>query len=408
MHAATRRSKHRRPLDAHHRSSSLPGRSLDGQWSSGVGLQGREPVRAWMPAPASRDVCPSDQQLALFVEGGLTIGDVALIDAHMSVCPSCSARVIEALSARTQAVVPMQDSGAGCLSFQLGTCLAERYLVYRSLGQGGMGEVYEAFDLELQQSVAIKTMRARTCDDPQALQRLAREFDLGRRVQHPNVRCTYQYGVHEAAQPRGAAFPFISMELIDGESIAARSRAGRLGPSSFVSIASALFLGLAAIHRAGVIHRDIKSHNILLRDEPSAPLAIIDFGLAIEAAHVVRDARADASGSSAFSPEGSPAYMAPEQFNGFDISFASDVFSCGVVLFQVLMGGLPFRSLSCTSRAEVRRDPREVPRRVREIAPALPAWVDEFVGRCLELNAAARYADATQALEALHDSLARG
>lgn len=401
MHAAIRDSKYRESLDSDQLLSSVLERDTDSA-SSELGSSELEPYAARRGPPADR--CPSGSRLRSFVEGSLRAAAVLQIDSHMSVCPACCERVIRALSARTQAPLPIEDTGAKCLSLPLGACLADRYLVYRSLGQGGMGEVYEALDLELEQPVAIKTIRARVSDNPEATHRLAGEFDLTRRVQHLNVRQVYHLGMQEVAQRRGTAFPFISMELIDGESLAKLLRRGAMDLSNCVSIAAALLAAVAATHRAGIIHRDIKSHNVLLRQEPTAPLALIDFGLAIEAGRVGHDLRAGGERLGPFSPEGSPAYMAPEQFNSDEASFASDVFSCGVVFFQLLTGRFPFQSLSCMPRIAMRRDPREVPCRLRTLAPELPTWIDEFVARCLELDPAARYVDASEALAALRDS----
>lgn len=408
MQAEIRCFEHSNSLAGRQRFSGPLERSRvsDPSWS-GSGPECPE-VGARAAPSFSAHACPSEQQLFAFVEGGLCAGEVGRLDVHLSACTTCTARVIQALSARTQAAVPLQDAGARCLSLDLGTCLAERYLIYRSLGLGGMGEVYEAFDLELQQPVAIKTIRARACDHPEASQRLRCEFELARRAQHPHVRRMLQFGIDDAVHTRGPQVPFMSMELIAGESLARRLRTGNLDLAGFAAMGSALLQGVAAIHQAGVIHRDIKSHNVLVRPPGSeALLAIIDFGLAIAADSDQREPPQGRSGAGSYPVEGSPAFMAPEQLAALELSFASDVFSCGVVLFQMLTGRLPFQSLRCRSSTGVRRNPREAPCRVRALAPELPASVDAFVSRCLALDASARFVDAAQALEALHDALPR-
>lgn len=411
MQAAIRRPKHSQSFDTHGQSTKVSEVVSESRALSDIDHHSSCGVASPPPAPGKRaelalpplDECLGSEQLIAFVEGQLDSGGLSRVDAHMSACPSCSARVIEVLSMRRQASLSFPDPRGTCLSFDLGTCLGERYLIYRSLGRGGMGEVYEALDVELLRPVALKTSGASTCDSPEALRRLANEFDLAQRVRHPNVRRVHELGVHEVARSCGSSFPFISMQLIEGESLAKKVCPGCVDLATFAWIASELLGGLAAIHGAGIIHRDIKSQNVLVCDAPRS-LAIIDFGLAIEARCIDRDFRANTARAQPF--EGSPAYMAPEQLVGAAVSFASDIFSCGVVLFQLLTGKLPFPSLSGRRRASARRNPHEVPHRVGAMAPDLPAWVDQFVRRCLEVDPGARYANAAEALEALERWLA--
>ena len=239
-----------------------------------------------------------------------------------------------------------------------------------------MGDVYEALDLELQQRVAIKMVRAAQCDDDDAALRLASEVKLARRVCHSNVCRIHDLGIHHDERPLNARLSFISMEFIDGESLAQRLRRGPLSLAEFCRTGRDLLSGAAAIHRAQVIDRDIKSDNLMLRAGTEQPAAIIDFGLAVDASRL---ASHELVASSVFAIEGSPAYMAPEQFRDARATPAMDVFSCGVVLFQALTGLLPFRSLGPARRAGVRRDPAEPVLRAMELSPEVPEGLDAFV-----------------------------
>jgi serine/threonine protein kinase len=261
-----------------------------------------------------------------------------------------------------------------------------------------MGEVYEVFDQRRQATLALKTARASKADEPEALQRLKSEATLARRITHPNVCRAFDVGVHWDRRPHGGKLGYLSMELIAGQPLAALTRLDAFTPAQVRNLARQLFLGVASIHRAGVIHRDIKSHNLMLRPTPADPsVVIIDFGLAV-----------DATGKLAATPlpersfliEGSPGYMAPEQFRNVASTPATDIFACGVVLFEALTGSLPFRSLR-PERGHGLRDPAEVPLRAATLDARVPARFDAFLARCLELDPARRFASARLALAEL-------
>jgi eukaryotic-like serine/threonine-protein kinase len=344
-----------------------------------------------------------EEQVLGFVEGRLSSRSIAEVDAHLNACASCGALVVEVLrmgTARRQPLLPMGERG--CWTFEPGSCVAERYQVQRSLGRGGMGEVYEAIDLELQRTVALKTTRVAEGDQPEATERLSSEARLARRICPPNVCRVHEVGVHQDIRPYGAQLGFMSMEYIEGQSLAHHLRQEAVAPRDILTVARQLFVGLSAIHAAGVIHRDIKSHNVMLRaqsDEPS--LVIIDFGLAVDVTGKASDAPLPPGHSGSFSFEGSPAYMAPEQFRDVVSTPATDVFACGVVLFESLTRMLPFRSLRPEKR-RTWRDPAEVPLRAATITPNVPPRLDAFIARCLELDPARRFMTAEQALDGLY------
>jgi eukaryotic-like serine/threonine-protein kinase len=352
----------------------------------------------WSPCAGA---CLTEEQVLGFVEGKLNRRDIECVDSHLNACTSCGALIVEALQAGIGRLPSEHAARSGCWSFGPGSSVAGRYAISRTLGRGGMGEVYEAVDLELQRPVALKTTRVAKSDQAEGTEQLRAEFMLARRVCHPHVCRVHEVGVHQDEGPHGTPLGFLSMELINGESMARRLRGGTLHPEQVLCIARGLFAGLAAIHDAGVIHRDIKSHNLMLRAgaEPESP-AIIDFGLAVNATHEFPIKPPSRGSPSAFSVEGSPAYMAPEQFRDALITPAADIFAGGVVLFEALTGTLPFRSLRPEKR-RAWRDPEEVPARVGELTPNLPQRLERFVTRCLEIDCARRYTSARQALSDL-------
>jgi len=350
--------------------------------------------------------CLTDEQILGFVGAGLERHEIALVDEHLRQCPACEALTIEALlQCREGSCSSTVSSARSVAAFEPETLVGGRFQIRRYIGHGGMGDVYEAKDRKLSQTVALKMARATVCDDPDSMARLALEVRLARSVSHPNVCRVHDVGVHRDTRPADARTGFISMEYIAGESVAQRLSRGPLAPEAFDVLARELLLGLSAIHECGVLHRDIKSHNVMLRDTPGRPkVSIIDFGLAVRARHSAPPAphsRARRRGL-----EGSPAYMAPEQFDSV-ISPASDLFAYGVVLFEALTGSLPFRQLGPERAADARRDPREVPLRARSLAPHISAALDEFLARCLELEPERRYLDVGHALSELEPALRR-
>jgi len=351
--------------------------------------------------------CLSQQQAHSFIEGDIDVRNVTEIDAHLAACPQCCSRVVEALRDRAWGGISSHSALPGCQSFTPDAWVADRYVIGPLLGCGGMGEVYEAYDVERQEMVALKTVRARVCDNPDLVQRLATEFALARRVHHENVCRVYALGEHRDWRSHGdEGIAFMTMELIEGESLDRRLQRTPLSLNEFRGVASGLLEGVAATHRAGILHRDIKSHNVMLRRDRGTSVAIIDFGLAVDAD---RQANAAAPGDvSKFSLEGSPAFMAPEQFRGTEAIPASDVFSSGVVFFHALTRSSPFRCLDRVRRLRcARRDPLEPPLRVRDRAPHAPEPLDAYVARCLDLDPQRRYPDAAAARRGLEEAFAQ-
>jgi serine/threonine-protein kinase len=245
--------------------------------------------------------------------------------------------------------------------FQSGALLGERYRVISMLGRGGMGEVYRAFDLKLNQPVALKFLPVAIANKPGLLERFHGEVRIARQVSHPNVSRVYDIGeIEETA--------FISMEYVDGEDLGGLlRRIGRLPGDKAVEIARKLCAGLAAAHAKGVLHRDLKPANIMI--DGRGQVLIMDFGLAALADQV----------AGAEVRNGTPAYMAPEQLAGKDVTERSDIYALGLVLYEIFTGQRAFRT----------PDRSGIPSAVSVVHDVDPL-IERAIARCLDPDPAKR------------------
>src|SRR5262245_63802970 len=212
--------------------------------------------------------------------------------------------------------------------FQPGAVLDERYRIVGRLGRGGMGEVYRADDLKLGQPVALKFLPESVDRDPARLTQLHTEVRMARQVSHPNVCRVYDVGEFEG-------HTFLSMEYVDGEDVASLlRRIGRFPQDRAIELARQICAGLAAAHDRGGVHRDLKPANIML--DGGGRIRITDFGLAGAAGEILR--------------AGTPAYMAPEQLAGGEVTPRSDVYALGLVLYELFTGR---RALEAATMAEL-------------------------------------------------------
>lgn len=212
--------------------------------------------------------------------------------------------------------------------FLPGVLLGSRYRILNLLGKGGMGEVYRATDLTLGQSVALKFLPASAALNPHLLERFHGEVRVARQVSHPNVCRVYDIGEAEG-------LPYISMEYVDGDDLGALlQRIGRLPAEKAMEISRKLCAGLAAAHARGVIHRDLKPQNIMLNKR--GEVLIMDFGLAAIADQL----------SGAEARNGTPAYMSPEQLKGIEVTAKSDIYSLGLILFELFTGKKAYSATS--------------------------------------------------------------
>jgi tetratricopeptide (TPR) repeat protein len=279
-------------------------------------------------------------------------------------------------------------------SLKPGQILASRYRIHGFLGQGAVGEVYEAEDLELGGRVAVKVLRSALAQDERVVRRFKQEIQLTHRITHPNVCRTYDLVYHQ--KPGQPVRVFLTMELLHGETLEALiSRQGRLAPSEALPIVRQIAAALRAAHAAGVIHRDLKSSNVFLVASPSGVRAVVnDFGLAWS-----DEPEGAATLTATGELIGSPAYMAPEQVRGETATSATDIYAFGVVLFEMITGELPFVGKSAFYTALKRL--QEPPPPPRDRVPGLdPVW-DGVILRCLEREPADRFATVDEVVSAL-------
>ncbi|MCM2255775.1 MAG: serine/threonine protein kinase [Vicinamibacteria bacterium] len=254
--------------------------------------------------------------------------------------------------------------------FHPGQLLADRYRIVGPLGKGGMGEVWRADDLRLGQPVALKFLPEALVHDPERLARFYGEVRVAREIAHPAVCRVHDIGEHEGQ-------PFLSMEYVDGENLAALSRRiGRLPGEKALEIARQVCAGLAAAHDKGILHRDLKPENIMLDGRGKARLT--DFGLAAFAEGV--------GGSEVRS--GTPAYMAPEQLAGREVTVRSDLYALGLVLYELFTGRRAFDGKTLTELS--RQHQEDVPPPPSTLAPDLDPAVERVILRCLEKDPARR------------------
>ncbi|RMG06497.1 MAG: serine/threonine protein kinase, partial [Planctomycetota bacterium] len=247
---------------------------------------------------------------------------------------------------------------------------AHGYRILEELGRGGMGAVYRAFDPRLGREVALKQLLPSAEGDPDLLLRLRREAEALARLRHPNV-----VAVHDLVSLGGR--PTLVLEFVAGESLEERlRREGPLPPAEVLSLGEALASALAAAHAAGIVHRDVKPANVLLRAKSGAPL-LTDFGLA-------RDLRPEAERlTRTGSFLGTPTAVAPEQVDARfgEVGPATDVYGLGITLYAAATGRLPFAGK--TALAALEQVVSRPPPAPRAFAPGLPPPLEDLLLRCL-------------------------
>jgi eukaryotic-like serine/threonine-protein kinase len=286
-------------------------------------------------------------------------------------------------------------------SFGLNDLVAGRFRIAKFIARGGMGEVYEAEDLELKERVALKTVRLEMAREERAVQRFRREIQLARKVTHPNVCRTFDVFRHveKSGDGQQSETLAISMEFLAGETLEERiKRSGKISQAEALPIVAQIAAGIQAAHQAGVIHRDFKSSNVLLVEAEGYPgntrAVITDFGLAYS-----DTTRSGQSLTSTNDLVGTPGYMAPEQVRGAAITPATDIYALGVVMFEMVTGSMPFVAETALATAFKRlNEPAPSPRSISlEIDPL---W-DAGILRCLEREPTDRFASVSEIVPAL-------
>jgi len=276
------------------------------------------------------------------------------------------------------------------LRLERGALFAGRYEIRSTLGKGGMGIVYRAKDRQLDEDVALKLLRPEVVErDPTLLERFKTELKLARKITHRNVLRTFDFSETDGV-------PYISMEYVEGVMLKDLiGSKGALPVGVGLRIAKQICQGLEAAHRQGVVHRDIKPQNMLIIPE-TGEVRIMDFGIAR-----TTDIQGESGGGLTVEGTvmGTPDYMPPEQAQGRPADVRSDLYSLGVVLFEMFTGQLPF--VGETPVATVVQHIRETPPAPRSIRPELPADIEAIILRCMEKAPERRYAD----VDALHAAL---
>ncbi len=262
------------------------------------------------------------------------------------------------------------------------------YEIIEKVGEGGMGEIYKALDTKLDRFVALKFLPPRFSDSEEEKKRFIKEAKTASALNHPNI-CTI-YGIHEYQDPSGDKHSFIAMEYLEGRTL--RNLSKDLSIKEIINIGIQIAEGLSAAHEKGIIHRDIKPENIMIRKE--GRIQIMDFGLAkLNSSNYA--SRITKIGSTM----GTLSYMSPEQVQGLDVDFRTDIFSFGIVLFELLTGDLPFKGVH--EAAVIYKIVNEEASPVSKIKSNIDPLFDDVIRKCLEKDKEKRYGSSKELLEDL-------
>ena len=270
-------------------------------------------------------------------------------------------------------------------SFEPGSSFNTRYRIESLLGQGGMGAVYKAYDTELGRRVALKLMRPELAASSETMQRFKQELLLASKISHNNILRIYDLGDSDGTK-------FITMAFVEGSDLASLIEStGRLPIDRALNFATQLCAALDAAHREGVVHRDLKPQNILI--DQSDRLYVADFGLA-------KSLEAEASTMTRTGQLlGTPRYMSPEQVEGKQVGHRSDLYSLGLILFEMFTAEAPFRGESALQIMFQRMT--AAPANPKGIRPDLPDYLANIILKCLERDLDQRYQSAGEMLNDL-------
>jgi len=268
-------------------------------------------------------------------------------------------------------------------TIQPGFILGKRYEIVRQLGEGGMGAVYQARDTELDRMVAIKVIRPDLAGNPEILQRFKQELILAREVTHRNVVRIFDLG-------EAGGVKFITMEFIEGQDLRSLlTQKGKFAPEEAVEVIEQVCLALEAAHAAGVVHRDLKPQNIM-RDSQGR-IVVMDFGIA-RSLNVGGMTQTGAM-------IGTPEHMSPEQVKGLKADGRSDLFTLGIIFYQLLTGEMPFQADTAIGTMLKRTTERAVP--IRRLDPTVPPYLSDIVAKCMEIDPQDRFQTARELCDTL-------
>jgi len=290
-------------------------------------------------------------------------------------CGKCSA-----LLKPSEEISPTKTLETPAKGLTKGTTFASRYDVIEELGKGGMGRVYKALDKEINEEVAIKLLKPEIASDESTVERFRNELKFARKISHKNVCKMYHIAKEEGT-------PYITMEYVPGEDLKNLvKRKGKLVEEEAISIAKQVCEGLVEAHRLGVVHRDLKPQNIMIDKEGDAK--IMDFGIArsVEAPGVTQTGVMI----------GTPDYISPEQAEGEEADNRADIYSLGVILYEMVTGSVPFKgdtalSVALKHKSKLAQDPKQ-------LNPDVSDELNKLILICMEKDRERRYQTATEIL----------
>jgi len=282
--------------------------------------------------------------------------------------------------ASTSAIASHPSGGA---TLPAGTVLGGRYEILQLLGQGGMGAVYKAQDRELERFVALKVIRPELAVQPEILHRFKQELILARQVTHKNAIRIFDLGEADGIK-------FITMEFIEGQDLKSLLiKQGKLSREECIRIIEQICLALEVAHGEGVVHRDLKPQNIML--DKSGHVFVMDFGIA--------RSTATPGMTQTGTVLGTPEYMSPEQVMGEHVDARSDLFTLGVIFYELLTGDMPYKAE--TAQKAMFKRTRELPKPANQLDPTVPKYLSDVAEKCLQLDVSLRYQSARELCDEL-------
>ncbi len=290
-------------------------------------------------------------------------------------CGECGAPIVGSFPG---AVSKTETLRAAVQELSMGTTLAGRYQIIEELGKGGMGRVYKVLDTKINEKIALKLIKPEVASDRETIERFSNELKLARKIRHKNVCGMFDIGEAEGAH-------FITMEYVSGEDLKTMIRMSTgLTVGTVLSIGKQICQGLAEAHSLGVVHRDLKPQNIIIDRGGNAK--IMDFGIA----RSVREKGITGAGVMI----GTPEYMSPEQTEAKDVDQRSDIYSLGIILYEMATGRVPFEGETALSVAIKHKT--EIPKDPKSINLHIPDDLNRLILKCLEKDKAARYQTAAE------------
>lgn len=295
-------------------------------------------------------------------------------------CADCGAQLLSSKEIRPEVTETLHTP---IRELTTGSTFAGRYQLIEELGKGGMGKVYKVYDTEIKERVALKLLRPDIAADHETIERFRNELKFARKIRHKNVCQMFDLA-------READSYYITMEYVHGEDLKRLIRKmGQLSPGQAILIAKQVCEGLAEAHNVGVVHRDLKPQNIMVDEEGNA--RIMDFGIA-------RSLRAKGiTGAGVII--GTPEYMSPEQVEGKEVDQRADIYSLGVILFEMMTGRVPFEGDSAFIVAMKHKS--ETPQDPRKLNGQIPEDLSRIMLKCMEKEKARRYQTAEELMSDL-------